>query len=237
MASVDLAPEVVEMLSRGAADGLGIVCRPGEVRKLYPLLHEAERLGYIRFIDLERPWITEAGRAAIGAPSQAEVDRAKLALICSNARKPLVPAKRDDPRTAAEYTAWNLKPKWACTLVVRQPDARHQPRSIRVGRTLTSEAQYLGSNNANVQPESTDRFVLAVVPEWMTRPIKKAGGVTAPAIFSTWPLALDESDPNFTDEDRETWLRLRQVCASINSRIRIAGKPSHQKSWAYGQWA
>lgn len=232
---IDLSPEAVELLRRGAEHSFGLCCRPGEIRKSYPFLRQAERLGYVRFLDLERPFITEAGRAAIGAPSEAEADYAKLVLLCGAARKPLVPAKRDDPRTDFDYRSWKAM-RWVCTLVVRQPDTRFSPRTVRVGKTLSSDPQFLGGGNSNIQPESDERFVLTLVPEWMTRPMKKTGGVIAPAIFSTYPLALDDGDPNFTDEQRATWLRLREVCISINSRIRNANRAKRQ-NLAFGQWA
>ena len=223
----EVSPEMAELLRAGAADHLGIICRPGQVQKHFHILRDAERLGYLRWLDITRPWITDAGRRAIGAPSQAEADRAKLILLCAGARKPLTPAKRFDPRTDFDYRSYKSM-GWICTLVVRQPDPRLGPRTVRVGRSLTSTPQFLGARNSVIQPESDDRFVLTLVPSWMTRPIKRGADVDPP-IFSPYPFPLDETDPAFTDDERAAWDRLRQVCMSVNSRIRNAGRREPQK--------
>lgn len=217
----DVSPEVAELLRAGAADHLGFVCSPGQVQKNWAALREAERAGYLRFLGLERPWITPAGRAAIGAPTEAQVDRAKLEAICK--RKPLKPARKADPRTDFDYRSYRSM-EYVCTLLVKQPDFREDPKSIRVGSSLTSDPQFLGPNNSIVQPESEGRFVLAVMPDWL---IKRAG-------LSTYPLPLDETDPDFTDEERATWARLRLVCQSINSRIRTAGRRMTER-YRYGE--
>jgi hypothetical protein len=221
-----LSPELVELLWVGAYHKFGFCCLPGQVRKNFKLLHEAERLGYIRFIGITQPWITEAGRAAIGAPPEGEKQRAEFRQLCAEyaKRKALNPVKRDDPRTDFDYRSWKTM-GWRCTLVFRQQDDRAVKQTVRVGRMPNSDPQFLGARNSNIQPESTERFVLAIVPDWMTRPIRKFGEFK-PAPFSTYPLPLDETDPAFTDEDRETWARLSRVCFSINSRIRRAGRRS-----------
>jgi hypothetical protein len=222
-----LSDDAVALLRRGAADHLGLCCRPGEVVKLWPAISEAERAGYLRFVGGEKPWITPQGREAIGAPSEMEADMAKLRLLCANARKSLVPAKRADARTDFDYRSWKAM-RWVCTLVVRQPDGRMGPRTVRVGRTIDSQPQFLGSKNSMIQPESDARFVLTLVPAWMTRPIKKNGD-NIPAIFSTYPMPIDETDSNFTDDERAAWDRLRQICFSINSRIRNAGRGQRER--------
>lgn len=219
----DVSPEMADLLRAGAADKLGLICSPSRVEKNYKVLREAERLGYLRFLDIERPWITPAGRLAIGAPTEAETSRAEFAAICAGVRKPLVPAKRNDPRTDFDYRSWKSM-DWHCVLVVKQPHDR-EIRSVRVGRTPTSAPQYLGSRNSTIQPESDGRFVLAVIPKWL---ISTAG-------FSTYPLPLDDGD-GWTDAEREAWDRLRNVCFSINSRIRNAGRGQHQRL-RFGEFA
>jgi hypothetical protein len=217
----DVSPEVAELLRAGAADHLGFVCSPGQVQKNWAAIRDAERAGWVRFLTMERPWITPAGRAAIGAPTEAQVDRAKLLEMCK--RRPLKPKKKADPRTDFDYRSYRNM-GYACTLVVKQPDRREDPPSVRVGRSLTSDPQFLGPNNSIVQPESEGRFVLAVMPDWL---IKRAG-------LSTYPLPLDDDDPQFMDDERATWLRLRLVCQSINSRIRTAGRRLTER-FRYGE--
>ena len=221
----DLSPDIVEVLHAGAADGLGYCCRPGQVEKLFPALKEAEKLGYLRFLDIERPWITDAGRAAIGAPSQAEADRAKLIEIDSRRRK-LVPTRDQDPRTDFDYRSYRTM-KYVCVLAVKQPDTREGALTLRVGRTLKGDPQFLGPRNSIILPESQGRFVLTLMPEWIVR---KSG-------LPTYPMPLDETDPAWTADERAAWDRLRQVCFSVNSRIRNAGRTRQKRTMHYGETA
>lgn len=218
----ELTAEMAELLRAGATDRLGIVCSPGQVQKNWQSLRELQALGYVRFPNIEQPWITEAGRRAIGAPSQAEVDRAAFIEMCSR-RKRLVPEKRHDPRTDFDYRSYRSM-GYACTLAIRQPDYRDDPPTIRVGRSLTSDPQYLGPNNSIVLQESDETFVLAVMPDWL---IQRAG-------LSTYPLPLDETE--WSEDARARWDRLRNVCHSVNSRIRNAGRKRPER-FRYGESA
>lgn len=221
----EVTPEMAELLHAGAADGRGLVCRPGQIRKNYATLRAAEKLGYLRFLDLDRPWITEEGRAAIGAPSQAAADRARAALLLAPFRKRLVPEKRDDPRTDFDYRSYQTM-KFVCVIVIKLPDDRQNPPSLKVGRIgVPSEPHYLGSKNSILMPESEGRFVLALIPDWLQQRTK----------LPTYGLALDEG-PEFTDEEREIWERLRKVCSSINSRIRNANRRKPERL-RFGEFA
>lgn len=222
LADHDLSPEALALLRAGARDHLGYCCMPGQVVKNWAAIRECEKLGYVRFLG-EHPWITDKGRTAIGEPSETEAGRLRAVAAFSRRKPPLVPAKRNDPRTDFDYRAWRTS-DWRCTLVVRQPDTRPEGRTIKVGRTLDGDAQYLGDRNSQVQPESEGRFVLTLVPGWMTRARWTKLGVYVMPIFSTYPRPLDELDSAFTEADRATWNRLRQVCNSINARIRNAGR-------------
>lgn len=222
LSRIDMSPEMAELLRAGAADGIGLCCSPGQVEKNYAVLRECERLGYLRWLNIEQPWITDAGRAAIGAPSQSEQSRLRLIELCNQRRK-LEPPRRLDPRTDFDYRSY-LSLGYVCTLVVKQFDRRHEPATIRVGRTLRGDPQFLGPKNAIVLPESEGRFVLAVMPPWLVRTAR----------FPTYPLPLDESDPDFTDAERAAWDRLRNICISVNARIRSAGRNRPEK-FRYGE--
>ncbi len=198
--------------------GIGLCCRPGQVEKNYAALRECERAGYLRFLTIEQPWITDAGRRAIGAPSQAEYDRARVVEAFCKPKSPLQPAKRKDPRTDFDYRSYRAC-GYVCTLVMKQVDGRINPLTVRVGKSLKSDPQFLGPNNSIVQPESEGRFLLTVMPAWLP---KRAG-------FPTYPLPLDETDPEFSDAERETWERLRNVCQTINVRIRTAGRQQRER--------
>jgi hypothetical protein len=162
---------------------------------------------------------------AIGAASEIDATIERLRPLLR--RKKLDPAPSQDPRTDFDYRSYQSM-GWCCTLVMRQQDWRTDPKTIKVGRSLTSEAQFLGAGNSIVQPESEGRFVLTLVPGWMV----------SKNIFSSHPFALDEDDPAFTAEERALWDRLRHICHSINTRIRRgSGSPMAARSMAYGETA
>ena len=222
----ELTPEMAELLRAGANHNHGLICVPGQVQKHWKTLRQAERLGYLRFLDIERPWITEAGRAAIGEPTEMEADyRRRVALLSSlNKRKPLIPTPAKDPRTDFDYRSYKSC-GYVCVLAVKLPDDRPDARTIKVGRPGSSEHHFFGAGNSIVQPESEGRFVLAVMPDWLQRRWK----------FLTYPLALPD-DSDWTDDERAIWERLTRVCISINSRIQNAGRKVHE-SRRYGETA
>lgn len=220
----DLAPEMVDLLRAGAAHINGVICMPGQVQKHWATLREAERLKLIFFQDVEHPIITDMGRRAIGAPLELDAGYARFRASCT-ARKRLSPTPDKDPRTDFDYRSYNAC-GYVCVLVVRQPDGRYNPSTIRVGKTLTSDPQFLGGKNAIILPECADTpFVLALMPKWL---IDRTG-------FSTYPLALDETE--WSEADRATWSRLRDVCISVNTRIRNAGRRSPAAKLHFGEYA
>jgi hypothetical protein len=222
----DLAPEMVDLLRAGAEHVNGVICLPGQVRKLWPLLSEAKRLKLITFLDVEHPIITDMGRRAIGAPTEIDAGYARFVAACMS-RKRLTPTPDKDPRTDFDYRSYKSC-GYVCCLVVRQPDGRYNPPTIRVGNTLTSDPQFLGPKNSQVLPECEGTpFVLALMPKWL---IDRTG-------LSTYPVALDDNDGAWSADDRKTWARLRDVCFSVNSRIRSAGRRTPTAKLQYGQYA
>lgn len=222
----DLTPEMAELLYAGANHQLGLCCIPGRVQKNWQILKRLERLGFIRFITLEQPWITESGRVAIGAPSEMEADRRRrIALLATyNRRKPLIPTPQKDPRTDFDYRSYRSC-GYVCVLAVKLPDERPDARTIKVGRPGSSDHHYFGNGNSIVQQESEGRFILAVMPGWLQRRWS----------FLTYPLALPD-DGGWSDAERASWERLSRVCNSINSRIRNSGRRSRQ-NLHYGETA
>lgn len=224
--TIELTEEMEALLRAGAANTIGICCLPGQVQKNWAALREAERQKLIFFQDVERPIITDMGRRAIGEPAQIDADYARLVAACGGRRR-LEPRRDQDPRTDFDYRSYKAC-GYVCTLVVRQPDDRPGANTIRVGKTLDSEKQFLGPNNSIVLPECEGTpFVLALMPDWLVR---RTG-------FSTYPLALDETDTRWSAEDRETWDRLRRVCQSVNVRIRNAGRRAQGNKLRYGEYA
>ena len=206
----DLPPEMIEMLWEGARDKLGIICRPGLVREKWLLLRHAEKLGFVRFLSVDVPWITAKGREAIGAPSEFEYDTDALRELSK--RRPLKPSAKSDPRSDALYQVWKMEKK-VCVLLVRQEDFRDNPGTVRVTNVGSKDPQYLSDKNSTIMEESEGRFVLAVVPAWLRKVAK----------MSAFPLPLPDGD-EWTDEERALWGRMSDVCFSINSRIRNSGR-------------
>lgn len=211
----ELSAELVELLHRGAADHYGLICRPGEVQKNYKHLRIAERLGYLRFIDVTRPWITEEGRAAIGAPTEMQVDHARLVEVCKQIKpKRPAPKKQKDSRTDFDYRSYKTMNQ-VCIIAVKLHDDRLNPNTIKIGRIGFNEPHFLGPRNSIIMPESEGRFVLALIPHWLQERTK----------LPTWGFPLPEND-QWTDAERATWDRLSQICRTINSRIRNADRSS-----------
>lgn len=219
----ELTPEMVELLRSGASHVHGMICVRGQVQKNWKHLRELERLGFLRFLgSLDNPWITEAGRAAIGAPSEMEASHARLVAICAAARKPLTPAKRNDPRTDFDYRSYKTM-GCVCVLAKRAPDYRTNPNTVRI--VANGTIQGFGPGNSIIMPESEGPFVLAVIPDWLQRRLK----------LPTIGFALPE-DEEWSDDERALWERLRNVCRSINTRIRNAGRGQHERR-RYGETA
>src|SRR6266576_3397424 len=120
----ELTPEMVALLRAGANNPQGFLCSPGSVQKNWKPLRELERLGYQRLIGFN-PWITEAGRAAIGEPSEMEADRRRRVDLFArlNKRKPLIPKPDQDPRTDFDYRSYKSC-GYVCVLAVKLPDDR-----------------------------------------------------------------------------------------------------------------
>lgn len=224
--AIDITPEMEELLKAGAANTAGLCCMPGQVQKNWKALREAQRLGYIRFLDITRPWITDEGRRAVGLPCELEASRLALRAALPPKRRPLVPSKDNDPRTDFDYRSYRSM-GWVCVLAVKQPDYRSEQGTLRVGKTLKSPPQFLGPRNSILLPETEGRFALAVVPQWLAR----VSGL------QTYPFPLDELDPAFSDDERALWDRLRAICFSVNSRIRTAGRKVQQTKMRYGETA
>jgi hypothetical protein len=225
MAPADLSSEMVDLLRTAAAHGCGLVCRPGQVQKLWPLLSQAEKLKLIVFLDMEQPIITDMGRRAIGVPSELDANYARFVAACRRTKQ--APRRDEDPRTDFDYRSYQSM-GYVCTLVVRQPDSRSNPSTVRVGRALTSDPQFLGPRNSIVLPECEGTpFVLALMPKWLLDR----------ALLSTCPFPLDDEDASWSADDRATWDRLRNLCMSVNTRIRRGGNRQSSGKLAYGQYA
>jgi hypothetical protein len=117
-------------------------------------------------------------------------------------------ARKPDPRSIHDYRGYNTM-RMVCVLV-----ARHAPKpaSFDCSRDGSRYPRiYLPFSKCIEQPESTDDFLLVCVPKWLAEKVELMG-VT--------PLLVGD----FTDSQRETWNRLRDLRVGINSKIYFAKK-------------
>lgn len=211
LADRDLSPEAVELLRAGAAhpDGRLLTLRR-DADGRGPALQELARLGYQRWVGWD-PMITDAGRAAIGEPSESEARLARLRK--AGAEHAELRAKRNqnknpDARTAVHYRTWQTM-GLVCVLVVKHRDKIASIECSRDGSYYPHI--YLPTSKIVPQPEATDEFILACVPKWLAQRAELLG--------ITLPLSPAR---HWTDEQHATWERLGRLRTSINTRIYFA---------------
>jgi hypothetical protein len=117
-------------------------------------------------------------------------------------------ARKPDPRSAQDYRGYNTM-RLVCVLVAT--NGRPSTASIGCTRDGTGPRIFLPISRLIAQPESTEEFLLAVIPKWLA---EKTGlmGVTSDLVG------------DWTDAQRETWRVLRDARMSINSKIYSAKK-------------
>lgn len=227
-----LTPEMVRMLKFGAAHEYGyLVMLRSDSEKYGRELMELQRRGYQRWVGYD-PMITEAGRAAIGAPTEREADAIRLQgyakehALLSVRREAKAKAEPHDPHGGC-YWPWH-ESRLACVLVVKHWKPRDGAKSFAVSRDGGAPRPlYLPFSVVDQGlPESTDDFLLALVSHtWVDRIEKKdfVGAQPLRELFGiTLPLTASQ---DWTDEQIETWKRLGKLRGSINFRIENATRP------------
>lgn len=223
----DLTPEMVRLLKYGAAHPYGhMVQLRSDSERFGRELQELRRRGYQREVGWD-PMITEAGRAAVGAPTEREADNIRLqaAGVEHAAMRTRREAKAEprDPR-ADNYLTWKSERKF-CVLVVRH---RPRPKSFAVTRDGSGHPNiFLPFSRTDELTESDADFLLAVFAlpfvEWMET---KDGGkdyVAAQRYRELFGVTLPLSAARpWTAEQIATWERLDKLRSSINWRIQAA---------------
>jgi hypothetical protein len=119
-------------------------------------------------------------------------------------------ARKIDPRSIHDYRAWHTM-RMVCVLVVKHRD---RAASIEVSRDGGAFPHiYLPTSKMIRQPESTEDFVLAVIPKWLAQKAELQG--VAPELCAGRP---------WTDEQRAAWKSLSNTRLSINTKIYFAKK-------------
>jgi hypothetical protein len=145
----------------------------------------------------------EDRRAEYAAAGERAMEAARDAAAEHKARKP-------DPRSIHDYRGYHTI-GLVCVLVVKHRD---KPASIECSRDGSAYPHiYLPTSKSIMQPETTDDFALICVPKWLAQKAELVG-VTLP---------LSAARP-WTDEQRKTWERLKQIHSTINTNIYFAKK-------------
>lgn len=119
-------------------------------------------------------------------------------------------ARKVDPRSLHDYRGYNTM-RMDCVLVVRT--SRPFPNSVQCTRNGAGPAFYIPNSKKIAQPESTDDFLLCVIPKWLAdKAHLNLQGVT-PELCAERP---------WTDAQRELWGRLKQLRSTINTNIYFA---------------
>ncbi|SHJ72127.1 hypothetical protein SAMN05444159_1316 [Bradyrhizobium lablabi] len=134
-------------------------------------------------------------RVAYDAAAARALDAASEASAAHNARKV-------DPRSVLDYRGYQTM-RMVCVLLVRHHD---KPASIECSRDGTVARIYLPNSKMIAQPESSADFLLCVIPKWLAQKAELMG--VTPDLAGDW-----------SEEQRETWNRLKDARFSINRKI------------------
>lgn len=219
-----LSPEMVELLMAAAATSYGRVCFPYQCRgPVGLLLVQARALGLI-YYDGSTPMITDAGRKAVGGPSDLELyrkNRAELCFFTAVARAGEARKRAEDPRSLITYRSYQTAHMF-CTLVVKLAEPPIGARGLKCSMNGDHTKFFtLPLRQIVIEPESVNSFVLAVVPKWLARP---ANPKRITELARVIPDLCDSIE--WSEEQRADWKRLRRKADSINIRIRNAGQRS-----------
>jgi hypothetical protein len=215
----ELSPEMVELLTAAAQTTYGRVCYPYQCcGPVGLLLVKARALGLI-YYDGATPIINDAGRKAVGAPTE-------LALMFANRRelfaKPGEAVTRrptDDPRSRVTYQCYR-DARMFCTLVVKLAEPPTGARGLKCSMNGDPLRYfYLPLRQIIIEPESKGSFVLAVVPKWLARPVDPK---RITELANVIPDLCDSVE--WTEDQRTDWKQLRRKASIINTRIRSGGE-------------
>lgn len=227
-----LSPKALELLEAGCAHPAG---RPNQLRsdnvKFCRELKELEDRGFMRRVGLD-PWITDEGRAAIGAPSEREVSRALFAKQfpwC--VRRPgAVPApiQKFHGRSVLEYQ--NLRTMRAFCVPVFRHAIEGTVRMSRDGGPAPHVR--LPQDKFDECPESRGDLLLICVSRSLAKWVQERQNVN---LFGDPPPLSDQVE--WTQTDRDNWALLCAKANSINIRIRDPFTDTRRRSRAYGESA
>jgi hypothetical protein len=214
----ELSPELVELLTAAAQTTYGRVCYPYQCRgPLGLLLVQARARGFIYYDDAT-PIITDAGRRAVGAPTELE-------LICKNrgglfgkVGEAATRRRPDDPRSRITYQSYRTA-RMFCTLVVKLAEPPIDARGLKCSMNGDPIRWFtLPLHRIIIQPESQGSFVLVVVPKWLAKPFDPKRITELAGVL---PDLCDSIE--WTEDQKTDWNRLRRKASVINTRIRNGG--------------
>jgi hypothetical protein len=213
----NLSPEMVELLTAAAQTVHGRICYPYEVRGREKLLADMRARGFAWY-DGAQPMITDAGRKAVGAPTELEL-MCKSRRAFAKAGQAVTRRQPDDPRSRIAYQCYRSA-RMFCTLVVKLAEPPIGARGLKCSMNGDpARFFYLPLRQIIIQPESKDPFVLAIVPKWLAKPVDPKRITELAGVI---PDLCDSVE--WTDEQNDDWNRLRRKASVINTRIRSGGE-------------
>jgi hypothetical protein len=121
-------------------------------------------------------------------------------------------ARKPDPRSIHDYRGYHTM-RMVCVLVVKS--SRAYPNSVQCTRDGTGAPFYIPNSKKIAQPESTDDFLLCVIPKWLADVDHLALQGVTPELCAERP---------WTDAQRDVWERLTRARSIINTNIYFAKK-------------
>jgi hypothetical protein len=185
------------------------------------LLVQARALGLI-YYDGSTPMITDAGRKAVGGPSDLELyrkSRAELRFFTAVAKAGEARKRAEDPRSRITYECYRSA-RMFCTLVVKLAEPPIGARSLKCSMNGDpARFFYLPLSQIITEPESKPPFVLMVAPKWLAKPFDPKRITELACVI---PDLCDSIE--WTDQQKADWQRLRRQAGVINTRIRSGGE-------------
>jgi hypothetical protein len=213
----DLSPEMVELLTAAAQTTYGRICYPYQVRGREQVLAEMRARGLIWY-DGATPMIRDAGRKAVGAPSERELICKNRGGVFAKPRETVTRRHSDDPRSRITYESYRSA-RMFCTLVVKLAEPDFGARGLKCSMNGDPLRWFtLPLKQIIIQPETKAPFVLAVVPKWLAKPFDPKRITELAAVI---PDLYDSVE--WTREQKDDWNRLRRKASIINTRIRSGG--------------
>lgn len=224
-ASCGLSDEAIALLKAAAHAPYGRICYPGQIKDHWPALREAEALGYV-FWNGMQPEIREAGRVAVGGPSEPEANRLRLA----TARAEMRPADNIHPIAAARRKPAPEPDSKTCLLCDIRGQARD--KSIQIWSHGKQRAVDVPRSLIEVLNPDHGHWAAIVMPRWKAREQGLYGIPANTAAADPKTEMVDRAERAIAELSIRNWLSEQKRQQRQRDR-----KPRQRVYFAYGDMA